>query len=128
MILDTNFLVALERETRRRKPGDATNFLLQSPAEDFCVTPTIEGEMACGVSLSNRTAWETLLRPFRLLLITREVAWRYGEVYRHLAESGKLIGTNDLWIAAAGLAHSLPVVTRNLDEFRRVPGLTVIAF
>lgn len=128
MILDTNFLVALERETRRQHAGPATTFLLQSSSQDFCVTPTIEGEMACGVSMANRTAWESLLRPFRRLPITHSVAWHYGEIYRHLAATGNLIGTNDLWIAASGLAHSQAVVTRNVTEFQSVPALSVVTF
>ena len=33
------------------------------------------------------------------------------------------IGANDLWIAAQGLALGAVVVTDNLAEFRRVPGL-----
>jgi len=45
-----------------------------------------------------------------------------------LAAAGQLIGSNDLWIAAAGLADSMPIVTRNQDEFRRVPNLGVILF
>jgi len=36
-----------------------------------------------------------------------------------------LIGGNDLWIAAHAIASELTLVTNNLREFRRVPGLTV---
>lgn len=128
MILDTNFLILLERETRRQQMGAASQFLQDVTASDFCYTPAIEGEMACGLTLSNRGAWESFMRPFRRLAHSREVSWRYGEIYRHLAAQGRLIGTNDLWIAAAGLAYSLPVVTRNADEFKRVPNLAVIEF
>ena len=34
-------------------------------------------------------------------------------------------GPNDLMIAAIALAHGLTLVTHNVAEFRRVPGLTV---
>jgi predicted nucleic acid-binding protein len=128
MILDTNFLILLERETRRRVAGDATAFLLQAAGEDFCISPTIEGEMACGLTLSNRSAWETFLLPFRRLAHSREVSWRYGEVYRELSARGRLIGSNDMWIAAVALAYDLPVVTRNVEEFKRVNGVQVMAF
>jgi tRNA(fMet)-specific endonuclease VapC len=57
-----------------------------------------------------------------------DIAWIYGEIYRALAASGNLIGSNDLWIAATGLAHQLGVVTNNVKEFRRVPGLVVETF
>lgn len=127
MILDTSFLVALERESRRRQLGPASRFLATANAQ-LCITPIIAGELVCGTSLASRTAWESLLLPFQMLVHDAEVGWHYGTIFRSLSATGKLIGANDLWIAAAGLAHSLPVVTGNLDEFRRVPGLQVIAF
>jgi len=54
---------------------------------------------------------------------TPEVSWQYGQSFRHLQGSGRLIGSNDLWVAATGLTYRLPVVTRNVEHFRRVPGL-----
>jgi len=49
----------------------------------------------------------------------------YGRVRRQLAAAGTPIGNNDLWIAAHALAASLVLVTNNLREFDRVPGLLV---
>ncbi|MCB1095524.1 MAG: hypothetical protein KDN22_08075 [Verrucomicrobiae bacterium] len=40
--------------------------------------------------------------------------------------AGQIIGTHDSWIAATGIAHGHAVVTANVDEFRRVSGLSVI--
>jgi predicted nucleic acid-binding protein len=39
--------------------------------------------------------------------------------------SGKVIGNNDLWIAAHAMAAGLTLVTNNEKEFRRVKGLPV---
>jgi predicted nucleic acid-binding protein len=39
-----------------------------------------------------------------------------------------LIGANDLWIAATGLAYRMPIVTRNVELYRRVPNLQVITY
>ena len=36
--------------------------------------------------------------------------------------------TGALWIAAAGLAHQVPVVSRNARYFERVPGLSVVSY
>jgi tRNA(fMet)-specific endonuclease VapC len=38
---------------------------------------------------------------------------------------GRLIGPHDLWLAAMCLAHGLTMVTANVREFTRVPGLVV---
>lgn len=63
-------------------------------------------------------------RPFYVLPSTADV-WEYGRAYRYLQENGRLIGGNDLSIAATGLAYRMPVLTRNLEHYRRVPGLEV---
>lgn len=125
LILDTNFVITSEREARRGNPGRADAFLDQRPGENFYITFTIAGELACGQSASAREDWERLCRPYPMLLCTTEVSWRYGEIYRALAAKGQLIGSNDMWIAATALAHGLGVVTNNECEFSRVPGLVV---
>lgn len=128
LILDTNFVIAAEREARRAVPGRADAFLLQHVSEQFFITFTVAGELACGQSASARQDWENLCRPYPVLPWTAEIAWQYGELYRQLAKQGKLIGTNDLWIAATALAHGHGIVTNNRDEFSRVPGLVVETF
>ena len=63
-----------------------------------------------------------------MLLPDAEVAWRFGQTFRYLRDNGRLIGSNDMWIAATALAHGLPVVTRNVAHFRRVPDLEVLSY
>ncbi|MGH7570562.1 MAG: type II toxin-antitoxin system VapC family toxin [Gemmatimonadota bacterium] len=70
-------------------------------------------------------AWSDFLAPFHILSATREVCWRYGATFRHLQANGMLIGTNDLWIAATALANDMPLVTKNAEHFRRVPGIEI---
>lgn len=48
-----------------------------------------------------------------------------GEVRAVLARQGRPIGPYDLQIAAIALQANLTVVTRNVGEFERVPGLSV---
>ncbi|MBL9150923.1 MAG: type II toxin-antitoxin system VapC family toxin [Verrucomicrobiales bacterium] len=128
LILDTNFVITAERDARRGVPGKAHAFLAAHPSDTFYLTFTIVGELACGQSASARRDWEQLCRPYPILPWTIEVSWHYGEIYRALAASGQLIGTNDLWIASAALANGHGVVTNNVDEFSRVPGLLVEAY
>ena len=128
MILETTFLIDLERELRRGTHGTAQGFLERHGQQPFYLTWTIAGELAAGVSPSDRARWEDLIARFHLLAVTQEVCWRYGTTYRYLRQQGLLIGANDLWIAASALAHGLPVVTQNVDHYRRVPGLEVVAY
>jgi tRNA(fMet)-specific endonuclease VapC len=128
LILDTNFVITAERDARRGLSGRAHAFLTAHPNETFYITFTVAGELACGQSTAVRRDWERLCRRYPILPWTKEIAWHYGEIYRDLAAKGELIGGNDLWIAATALAHSFGLVTSNIDEFRRVPGLVVERF
>jgi predicted nucleic acid-binding protein len=125
MILETTFLVDFERENNRGAPGRAVAFLEAHEDARLFVTFTVAGELAAGTTLGERARWEEFLAPFHVLASTAEVSWHYGQAYRYLQDNGLLIGANDLWIAATGLAYRMPVVTRKGQHYRRVPGLQV---
>lgn len=128
LILETTFLIDLERERLEGRNGSARAFLELHAPYRLLITGVVAGELAAGVSLGRHEVWEDFIRPFRILPLTREVSWEYGAAYRYLQQQGRLIGANDLWIAAAGLAYHVPVVTRNAEHFRRVPRLAVITY
>lgn len=128
LILETTFLVDLEREARRDRPGPATACLENEAGAVLNITFTVAGEMAVGASLGERSSWETFLSAYRILGCTPDVCWQYGELYRVLRQRGRLIGTNDLWIAATALVHGIPLVTRNVEHFERVPGLELVEY
>ena len=50
-------------------------------------------------------------------------AQHYGQIRAALERIGQPIGVNDLHIAAHARAQGLTLVTNNLREFERVPGL-----
>jgi len=50
-----------------------------------------------------------------------------AEIWRLLARKGELIGLPDTLIAGICLANGLPLLTRNPDHYKRVPGLEVLA-
>jgi tRNA(fMet)-specific endonuclease VapC len=125
LILDTSFLIDFERENNRGRSGPAIVFLEANEDARLYITFTIAGELAAGLSLADRGRWEEFLAPFHILALNAEVSWEYGRACRYLQENGRLIGANDLWIAATALAHGMPILTRNVEHFRRVPGLQV---
>ncbi len=128
LILDTNFVIAAEREAKRRVRGPADAFLAAHRKDTFFITFTIAGELACGLSASPIADWKRLCSPYAILAWSLDISWQYGELYRHLAKAGAMIGTNDLWIAATALVHGFHLVTNNAAEFGRVPGLAVMGF
>ena len=123
LVLETTFLIDLERELARGAIGPAQRFLEAHTRHRLFITPTIAGELAAGMSLADRTRWQQFVQPFHILHITADVSWQYGCLHRYLRQNGVAVGGNDLWIAATAIAHGVPVVTRNTRHYRRVPGL-----
>ncbi len=128
VILETSFLIDLERELARNIEGPARTFLERQANLRLFVTFTVAGELAAGLETDEREIWSRFLDPFHVLPYSDDVAWQYGQTYRYLRDNGLLIGTNDLWIAATALATELPLVTRNEKHFRRVPGMVVRSY
>jgi len=128
LILETTFLIDLEREAARDDAGSAHRFLRSRESERLSIAFVTAGELAAGASLSEPERWLGFIRRFRVLQATTEVCRQYGTLYRYLQTNGLLIAGNDLWIAATALVNGLPLVTRNLRHFQRVPGLDIVAY
>jgi predicted nucleic acid-binding protein len=128
VILETTFLIDLERERSRDTSGPAHRFLESHAVERLHITAITAGELAAGASPEERPAWDDLLGRFRILSIDREACWRYGRLFSYLKDNGLLIAANDLWIAAIAVSNGLALATRNERHFRRIPELRVVGY
>jgi Predicted nucleic acid-binding protein, contains PIN domain len=75
--------------------------------------------------LKTRQKLAMFLAPFRILPFTTEDALTAAKIRGYLERKGTRIGPYDILIAAQALTRSIPIVTHNTGEFRRVPGLSV---
>ena len=64
-----------------------------------------------------------LLEQMHMISFTGDTAAHASSLRAALESAGQTIGPMDILIAATALEHQLPVVTHNLREFQRVPGL-----
>jgi len=71
----------------------------------------------------NMAVVEDFVSRLTVLPYADKAAWQYGNIRAVLEKSGKPIGINDLHIAAHARSNGLTLVTNNLREFARVPGL-----
>lgn len=60
-----------------------------------------------------------------ILPVTQGAAEIAAATRRHLERRGQGIGVADYLIAGVCIAHGLPLLTRNVAHFRRVPGLAL---
>jgi tRNA(fMet)-specific endonuclease VapC len=98
--------------------------------QDIFVCSMVKAEMYFGAARSvdpQRTLeyQQRFLSRFVSLAFDDRAADAYGRIRARLAADGCPIGPNDLLIAATAIANGVTLVSRNLGEFSRVPGLAV---
>ena len=71
----------------------------------------------------NLAAVEEFASLLEVLPYSAKAAQHYGAIRTALEKVGTPIGVNDLHIAAHARSEGLTLVTNNLGEFERVPGL-----
>lgn len=77
---------------------------------------------------STRLATVQSLDEFVILPIDESVAHLWADMRAHLAETGRRVNVNDLWIAATAAANGIPVVTQDtdFDAIEGVAGLEIV--
>ena len=124
-LLDTNVLSELVRDPR----GAAAKRLQAVGEANVFTSVVVACELRFGArkrdsaTLSARV--EDLLASIAVVALEPGVDRYYGEIRDVLERRGLPIGANDLLIAAHALQQDATLVTENVAEFRRVPGLRV---
>jgi len=131
--LDTSYLVDLLRETAREKPGPATKWLDDMLDEDLWLSVHAACELYAGVEGSDKPAQErervtALCSGMHLALPDEGFAGTFGRLYASLSRQGGVIATMDLLIATAAVQAGAPLLTRNLRDFSRIPGLEIATY
>jgi tRNA(fMet)-specific endonuclease VapC len=84
-----------------------------------------EGIEAGSALRDNERAFRNVLRSVKVLPMNRTVARRAAQIRVELRAQGRLPRSQalDIVIAATAITHNLTLVTRNLDDYRRIPEL-----
>lgn len=127
--VDTSFAVDFLRERRRHANGPAHAWMRQHGHETLGACVHVRCELLLGARLSKRgddaAAVQLFLDGVVAVPTTVELAERYAELMAHLLRRGERISEMDALIASQALADGASVLTRNVKEFSRVPGLRV---
>ncbi|MEE9338263.1 MAG: type II toxin-antitoxin system VapC family toxin [Methylococcaceae bacterium] len=125
-MMDTDTCIYLKN---RRPPSIAERFRTLQYGEVVISVITF-GELYNG-ALKSRETKAALNNIYRLAErlpvqpLSVEVAKTYALIRSGLEVEGKIIGGNDLWIAAHAMLLGLTVVTNNTKEFGRIDGLNI---
>ncbi len=123
-LLDSKILIA----GLKGEPKSLLTRLAGLAAERFYISSVVLGEMLTGVVKSTnpvdrRASLDIITRGMNSLSYDEHDAEVYAAIRAALEKKGAPIGPHDLQIAAQAVARDLVLVTANLREFRRVPGL-----
>ena len=124
-LLDTNICIYIAKH----KPPEVLERFNALETGEVAMSVVTFGELYNGAMKSQHQAVALqklgeLLKFIPALPLADNVGKHYGEIRSHLEQAGTPIGNNDLWIAAHARELGVTLVSNNLREFERVPGLT----
>lgn len=128
-VIDSDVLITLERSGLSPEETIVTI----GETESVAISSITVSELLVGVHRAQseerrlrRSAFvEAIVERVTVLPFDTRIARVHAEVWAQLAARGQRIGSHDLLIAATALTYGYSVLTYNLREFQRVPGLTV---
>ena len=114
---------------KRSNEAVLTKIRTVSTAE-VCISAITKCELLYGVEISprqkqNDAAVQLFLRHVEVMDFPDEACRHYARIRADLRTQGRIIGANDLLIAAHARCLGLTLVTNNTREFSRVPDLLV---
>ena len=126
LLLDTDICIYAINQHR----PEALRRLRRHAVGEVGISAITYAELRYGVENSvdarrNLERLERFLLPLEILPFDTEAGRHYGHVRTALKRAGRIIGANDLLIAAHALALGVTLVTNNVREFERVEGLRV---
>jgi tRNA(fMet)-specific endonuclease VapC len=125
-MLDTNICIYCIR----KNPQKVFRRMQGREIGDVGISAITYSELRFGVADSsnpeqNSIALAEFIAPLEVLNYTAEIAETYGSIRSFLKTKGKLIGPLDLLIAAHAVHLESTLVTNNVREFSRIPGLKI---
>lgn len=123
-LLDTNICIYIAKHN----PPQVRERFARHGRDELAMSAITWGELCHGAAKSQqpertRMILEQLRQQIAVLELDTECAEHYGAIRAELERQGKIIGNNDLWIAAHARARALILVSNNLREFSRVADL-----
>ena len=130
MLLETSFCIDFLRERKRNKRGPAIQKIETLSGVELFSSIFVFCELQTGacMSTSPRQELKRVNALFELLTIVYpnlSFAANYGKAEAYLRKKGIPIPTMDLLIGVTAKMNGLPLITRDINHFKRIPGLKV---
>ncbi len=125
-ILDTNICIYIAKQ----KPPEVEEKFSTLKVGQVGMSLITYGEMLYGANRSQnqekaKSVLNELIQLIPVIGMNSDVAEHYTDIRTDLTQKGKMIGNNDLWIAAHVRSIGKTLVTNNTKEFERVSNLKI---
>lgn len=102
--------------------------ILGTHPSEITIPSIVKAELLLGAYKSkqreaNLEKVERFLEPFKIQAFDDQAAYEYANIRYECESRGQLVGPNDLFIAAIVRYNNGVLVTNNIREFGRIPGL-----
>lgn len=125
-MLDTNTCIY----AIKNKTDQIIDKMRERISEGICISSISFAELEHEMERSlypdkNQLMLLKFLVPIEIVPFDSKAAMKYGKIKADLEKEGNTIGTMDMMISAHALSEDMAIVTSNVEEFERVPGLKV---
>jgi len=122
-MLDTNIVIY----AMKNRPRQVKRHFMRHEGQ-MCMSAVTLGELVFGAEHSkqverNLADIEALVARLDVLPLDNKAAYHFGQIRAALYLVGQPLGPYDMMIAGHARATGLTLVTNNIKEFERVPGL-----
>jgi tRNA(fMet)-specific endonuclease VapC len=124
-LLDTNIVIYVIKQRPRIALDRFNREHGHMAVSSITLAEIIHGAEKSNDPSRNLAAVEDFCSRLVVLAYGEKAAWHYGSIRAALEKMGMTIGVNDLHIAGHARSEGLTLVSNNLREFERVPGLTL---
>ncbi len=122
-LLDTNIVIYVIKQRPLRVLDVFNQHQGRMAVSSITLAALVHGAERSSDVSRNTAVVEDFVSRLAVLPYDDKAAWQYGNIRAVLEKLGQPIGLNDLHIAAHARSNGLTLVTNNMREFERVPGL-----
>jgi tRNA(fMet)-specific endonuclease VapC len=122
-LLDTNIVIYVIKRRPMEVMGVFNANVGRMAISAITLSELFHGAEKSAKVQQNLSVIEEFSSLLEVLPYTAKASQHYGAIRSELEKAGRPIGVNDLHIAAHARSEGLTLVTNNLGEFKRVPGL-----
>jgi len=124
ILVDTSLFIDYYRKQKK----ELTALVKLSEKYNLAISVITKFELLVGVLTKEQYPfWYNILNNLIVFPITDKEAERSAEIVKYLRKNNKIIGLQDILIAATAIENNLGIATLNHKDFVRIPDLKLLS-